>query len=202
MEAVTASVGCEPRDGAFIARSRTDVDAFSPIFDRHYAAVHRYLARRIGKGRADDLASQTFVVAFERRAAFDQATESARPWLFGIATNLMRNEVRAEQRLLGALARLDVAAAGDLADEAERALSRADAASEVARIAGALAALDDDQRDVLLLHAWGDMTYEEIARALTIPVGTVRSRLARARSALQPALADHALGSRSTKEKP
>jgi RNA polymerase sigma factor (sigma-70 family) len=197
---VAASAGRQPRDGALIAQSHVEPEAFSGIFERHYAAVHRYLARRVGKARADDLASQTFVLAFERRDAFNPVAESARPWLLGIATNLMRNELRAEQRLLRALARLDAFSAGDLAEEAERTLARTDAARDVARIAAALAALDDDQRDVLLMYAWGELTYEEIAQALTIPVGTVRSRLARARAALQPGLADHAMDSCSTTE--
>jgi RNA polymerase sigma-70 factor, ECF subfamily len=199
VEAVAADPRCVPRDAALIAQSGERPDAFSVIFDRHFAAVQRYLARRVGKARADDLAAQTFVVAFERRRVFDREATSARPWLFGIANNLMRNEVRAERRLLRALARLDAASAEDLADEAERALSRADAASALAEIAGALAALDDDQRDVLLLYAWGELTYEEIAQALAIPTGTVRSRLSRARSTLQTALA-HATDSRTSKE--
>ena len=190
MGAPAGNVGPEPSDAALIARSSAEADAFSTIFDRHFAAVHRYLARRVGRSRADDLASQTFVVAFERRADFEPAAASACPWLLGIATNLMRNELRAEQRLLRAIAQLDPAAAGDLTDEAERSLARADAASEVARMAGALAALDSAQRDVLLLYAWGELSYEQIAHALAIPTGTVRSRLSRARSTLQRAIAD------------
>jgi RNA polymerase sigma factor (sigma-70 family) len=163
---------------------------FGVVFDRHFVAVHRYLARRVGRNRADDLAAQTFVVAFARRGVFDESVASARPWLLGIATNLMRNELRAEQRLLAALARLDSGSAGDLADEVERSLARASAASEVAQVASALGELDRDQRDVLLLWAWGELSYEEIASALAIPIGTVRSRLSRARSVLKRALAD------------
>ena len=188
---VAASVGREPSDSALIARSHVDPTEFSAIFDRHFAFVHRYLARRVGRSRADDLAAQAFVVPFERRGIFDPAAASARPWLLGIATNLLRNELRAEERLFRAVARLDAASAGDLADEAERCLARADAASDAARIAGALGALDPDQRDVLLLYAWGDLSYEEIAVSLAIPIGTVRSRLSRARSTLQHASADH-----------
>ena len=167
---------------------------FGIVFDRHFAVVHRYLARRVGRSRADDLAAQTFVVAFARRGIFDQSVASARPWLLGIATNLMRNELRAEQRLLRALARLESGSTGDLAEEVERSLARASAVAEVAQVASTLGALDPDQRDVLLLYAWGDLSYKQIASALAVPIGTVRSRLSRARSALKRALPDHPSG--------
>jgi RNA polymerase sigma-70 factor (ECF subfamily) len=176
-----------PPDAAVIERSLADGEAFSPIVDRHFVVVHRYLARRVGRDRADDLAAQTFAVAFTRRDRFDGSAVSARPWLFGIATNLLRNELRSERRMLVAIARLDAASAGDLVDEVERSLARADAAHEVARLAGAIAALDDDQRDVLLLYAWGELSQAEIAAALQVPVGTVYSRLSRARARLQRA---------------
>jgi RNA polymerase sigma-70 factor (ECF subfamily) len=185
-----ASAAQPPSDAALIARSLGEPEVFSTVFDRHFAVIHRYLARRVGSTRADDLASQTFAVAFERRATFDQRIDNARPWLFGIATNLMRNETRAERRLFAALARLQSADAGDVVDDVERTLARLDATGEVARIAALLADLDADQRDVLLLHAWGDLSYEEIASALSLPVGTVRSRLSRVRSKLRDALAD------------
>ena len=92
--------------------------------------------------------------------------------------------------MLAAIARLDPAGSAELVDEVERTLARADAAADAARVAGALARLDDDQRDVLLLHAWGELSNQEIAHALSVPAGTVRSRLARARATLQRALAD------------
>jgi len=177
-------------DAVLIARSRTDPQAFSAIVDRHFVAIHRYLARRTGTDRADDLAAQAFAVAFRRRGDFDDAAESARPWLFGIATNVLRNDARSERRMLAAIARLDPAGAGELADEVERSVARADAASEVARIAGAIEALDPDQRDVLLLNAWADLSQGEIAASLGVPVGTVYSRLSRARKTLRRALSD------------
>ena len=175
--------GPEPSsDAALIERSLAQPELFSTIFDRHFAPIHRYLARRVGGTRADDLASQAFAIAFERRASFSRGAQSARPWLFGIATNLVRSEARSERRLLAAVARLDAESAGDLQEEVERTLARVDASREVERIAGVLAEVDLEQRDVLLLHAWGDLSYEEIARALSVPVGTVRSRLSRARA--------------------
>jgi len=180
----------EGSDADLIVRSTVDPEAFSGIFDRHFAAVHRYLARRVGLSRADDLAAQTFVVAFGRRADFDDRGVGARPWLLGIATNVMRNDLRTEQRMFAAIARLDPSGGGDLLDLGERSVARAAAAGEAAQLAGALAGLDTGQRDVLLLHAWGDLSQAEIAQALGIPVGTVYSRLSRARSALRQAAPD------------
>jgi len=169
-------------DVSLIVASQAQPEVFAGIFDRHFGAIHRYLARRVGSSRADDLASQSFVVAFERRASFDPSYHSARPWLFGIASNLMRNDARSERRLLAALAGIDPRGSGELDEESERTLARVEASAEARRLAGLILALDSDQRDVLLLHAWAELSYEEISQALSIPIGTVRSRLARARS--------------------
>jgi len=169
-----------------IAASLRDPEAFGLIFDRHFAAVHVYLARRVGRAAADDLAASTFTIAFERRRAFRAQVESARPWLFGIASNLLRNEWRAERRALAAMVRLRSAVpAGPVSREDSHGVAVAVAAG----LAGALSDLDADQRDVLLLHAWEGLSYEEIAAALGIPIGTVRSRLFRARERLRAALA-------------
>jgi RNA polymerase sigma-70 factor (ECF subfamily) len=164
-------------DAVAISRSMETPEAFAAIFDRHFDAVHRYLARRAGRERADDLASQTFVVAFERRARYRLDSPDARPWLFGIATKLLANDRRSEQRRLDSIGRLG----GDI----RRATGLPDSERDLAT---ALAKLDPAQRDVLLLHAWCDLQYEEIAGALEIPVGTVRSRLSRARASLQAEL--------------
>jgi len=168
-------------DAGVISRSIEAPEVFAAIFDRHFDAVHRYLARRAGRERADDLASQTFVVAFERRASYRLEVSDSRPWLFGIATKLLANDRRSEQRQLESIGRLTgsvhLATAADSMPGSERDL------------AAALANLVPAQRDVLLLHAWCDLPYEEIADALEIPVGTVRSRLARARASLQGQLA-------------
>lgn len=163
-------------DAEFIARSLDAPDAFRSVFDRHFDAVHGYLARRVGRVRADDLASQTFVVAFERRASFRPEAVDARPWLFGIATRLLMNERRSEKRLLKTTVRL--------AARSEASLSHTDREPPGldGAVATALAGLDVDMRDVLLLVAWGELSYEEVAQALAIPIGTVRSRLSRARA--------------------
>jgi RNA polymerase sigma factor (sigma-70 family) len=166
-------------DAEVIVSSLTAPEAFGSVFDRHFAAVHRYLARRVGRERADDLASQTFTVAFARRASFRPDALGARPWLLGIATHLLLNDRRSEQRLLETMARLSAQRGADVS-HSDRDRSEVDGA-----LAAALAGLDVDQRDVLLLVAWGELSYEEIAEALAIPVGTVRSRLSRARAYLR-----------------
>jgi RNA polymerase sigma-70 factor (ECF subfamily) len=163
-------------DGELLAQSSTTADAFHELFDRHFKAVHRYLARRVGRDRADDLASQTFTVAFTRRATFRTDAIDARPWLLGIATNLLMNERRAEQRSLETVGRIQAQPVSPVAALADDGLDY--------EVAAALAELDPDQRDVLLLFAWGELSYEEIALALAIPVGTVRSRMSRARGYL------------------
>jgi len=171
-------------DSVTIARSLEHPERFAMIFDRHYNVVHRYLARRVPRAYADDLASMTFVVAFERRRCFRTDTNSARPWLLGIATNLLRERLRLDRREQGTLlllgARHQLVGHGADGD--------ADGTPDTDRLAGALATLDPAQRDVLLLHAWEELSYAEIAEALEAPVGTVRSRLARARAHLRSQL--------------
>ena len=173
-------------DAALIAASIDTPVAFAAVFDRHYDFVHRYLARRVGLDMADDLASETFTTAFRVRARFDLAHSDARPWLLGIATNLVRHHRRAEVRRLRAYEHLETEAAVGI-DEALVA-ARVDAAAERPRIARALARIPDGDRDALLLLAWADLTYAEIAIALDIPIGTVRSRVHRARRRLRELL--------------
>ena len=166
-------------DAQVIAASRVEPRVFAAVFDRHYDAVHRYLARRVGSDLADDLAADTFTTAFDVRRRYDTAHPDALPWLFGIATNLLRHHRRGEARRLRAYARLDRLADADGGFGGAEA--RVDAGRAGPAIADALTRLSAGDRDVLLLFAWADLRYEEIAVALRIPVGTVRSRLHRAR---------------------
>lgn len=158
---------------------------FATIFDRHFDAVHAYLQRRIGPDIADELASQTFLVAFDGRARYDLAQPDARPWLFGIATNLLRRHHRAEQRQYRAYARSAMDPVLDAFDGVE---DRLDASEMRRRLLDALADVPSGELDALLLYAWADLSYPEIAIALEIPTGTVRSRLSRARGRLRVAL--------------
>ena len=173
-------------DSELVARSIDEPEVFASLFDRHAAGVHGYLGRRVGE-RADDLLSETFLIAFRRRAAYRPERVDVRPWLIGIATNLVHGHVRTEQRRYRALARAagEPAARGvDPADSTDR----LDAEAMRGPLAAALAGLKPRDRDVLLLFAWGQLGYEEIAQVLDVPIGTVRSRLHRARRLTRAAL--------------
>ncbi|MEV0004609.1 RNA polymerase sigma factor [Micromonospora sp. NPDC050980] len=174
----------EPPDGDLIRESVITPERFAPLFDRHAVAVHRYLARRIGQP-ADDLLAETFLVAFRQRAAY-RPEVGVRPWLFGIATNLLRRHVRSEERRYRALARF--AAAEPTPPVVEESIDRLDARALRRDLASALASLHRRDRDVLLLTAWAELSYEQIAAVLDVPVGTVRSRLHRARRLTRLAL--------------
>ena len=176
----------QPTDGELIERSVGDPECCAALFDRHAATVHRYLGRRVGE-LADDLLSETFLIAFRRRAAYRPEHVEVRPWLIGIATNVVHGHRRSEQRRYRALARASAepASSGSSVDESH---DRVAAEAMRAPLAAALAGLKDRDRDVLLLFAYAQLGYEEIAAVLDIPIGTVRSRLNRARRQTRAAL--------------
>ncbi|MFE5241871.1 MULTISPECIES: RNA polymerase sigma factor [unclassified Streptomyces] len=175
-----------------VERSWDEPDVFSVLFDRYADDIHRYVARRLGTEAADDLMAETFVIAFQQRRRYDVSRPQVRPWLYGIATHLVGGHRRAEARRLRALARAastaDTGGSGDGEPMADRVAARVSAEGLRAELAGALAALPARYRDVLLVVAWGDLDYAEAAEALGVPVGTVRSRLHRARKKLRAAL--------------
>jgi RNA polymerase sigma-70 factor (ECF subfamily) len=171
-------------DGRAIAASLRDPEAFEAVFARHFDVVWRYACRRAGAQVADDVASQTFVVAFDQRRKFRDGVCTARPWLLGIATNLLRRHRRTELSRL----RAHAAAPVDRAPGIEDAVDRASAARLAPVAAQALAKLSRRDREILALLAWAELTYEEIAQALDVPVGTVRSRAHRARARIRELL--------------
>jgi RNA polymerase sigma factor (sigma-70 family) len=183
-------VGESLSDSVLIERSRVQPDAFKVLFERHFDGLFRYLAHRTSSAVAEDLAAETFTIAFAKRARYVAFGESARPWLFSIATNLLRERARKDRRGVRALGQL----AGRIArsEEDDRAVSdaREDARGERERLWEALRGLRREEREALLLFAWADLSYAEIAVALACPIGTVRSRIARARLALTPSLSD------------
>jgi RNA polymerase sigma factor (sigma-70 family) len=174
-------------DAALISGSRTAPDLFGELYDRHAREVHRYLARRVGSPQADDLVSEVFLAAFRLRARYDLTRTDARPWLYGIATNLLRRHHRGERAQYRVMARTGVDPLGGL-DHAEDVVARICAESDARAVAAGMAGLTAKERDVLLLFAWAGLGYEEISDALDIPVGTVRSRLNRARTRLREAI--------------
>tara|TARA_B100000378_G_scaffold123273_1_gene99472 strand:+ start:1472 stop:2062 length:591 start_codon:yes stop_codon:yes gene_type:complete len=172
-------------DGEIIARSVEERAVFAEIYDRHERVVFRYAARRVGVTHAEDIVSETFLVAYDRRESFDGS--DARTWLLGIATRLIgklaREEARAWRGMVAAdLARVDTDAF-DAADD------RLDADRLARRLGRMLARLPAGDRDALLLYTFADLDYEGVASSLGVPVGTVRSRLNRARRKLRAALA-------------
>ncbi|MCP2341040.1 RNA polymerase sigma factor [Actinomadura rupiterrae] len=176
-------------DSDVIDRSLRDPSAFAELFERHVGEIGRYVTRRVGPGVAEDIVGETFLVAFRRRAAYDRSRTNARPWLYGIATNVIRRHRRDEVRALKALQRTGadpvLADAGSFADQVD---GRVSASATSRALAPVLAGLDAGQRDVLLLTAWADLTLDEVAEVLGIPPGTARSRLNRARTKIRSAL--------------
>jgi RNA polymerase sigma-70 factor (ECF subfamily) len=159
---------------------------FGALFDRYAPLIYRYIARRIGQSGTDDLVAETFVAAFANRQRYDLARLDARPWLYGIATHIIGRHRREELRRL----RISQAvhAVAIVPDRADGVSLDATAQSLRGELGIALAGLADGDRDVLVLIAWEDLTYEEVSSALAIPVGTVRSRLHRARAQLRVVL--------------
>ncbi|WP_019635072.1 RNA polymerase sigma factor [Actinomadura atramentaria] len=173
-------------DKAIIERSRRDPEAFAALYDRHAPAIHRYLARRLGRDLADDLLAETFLRAFRQRDRYNPERLNALPWLYGIATNLIGQHRRHEVRLWRAMARTGADPAAISADEGVA--DRVAAQGVRPDLARALSRLERGQRDVLLLTASGDLSPAEIGAALGVATGTVHSRLSRARTKMREAL--------------
>lgn len=173
-------------DGELVRRSRAEPECFAELFDRYFAQLHRYAARRLGRAGGDDVASETLLVAFSRRDTFDPDKGTVRAWLFGIATNLIHGQQRDEIRGYRAYAR--AAADTTVPGHEDRATARVAAGTARNRILAALADLSTGDRDALLLVVWGEMSHEEAAAALDVPVGTIGSRMHRARRRLRAAL--------------
>ena len=174
-----------PSDAEVIGRSLGEPEAFGLIYDRHAAIMLRFLGRRAGADVAEGLVGELFRIAFERRKMFDASRASALPWLYGIGSNLLLKHRRGEARRLRASARM--VAANEASDQ--RASAKAlDARLLFPRVADAIEALPDGERETLLLFAWEDLSYQGMAEALELPIGTVRSRLNRARAHLRELL--------------
>ena len=175
-------------DAEVIEVSLREPERFAILYDRHHQRVHRYVARRLGHDLADDLMAETFLIAFQARARYDLAYADARPWLYGIATNLIGRRHRAETRFWRLIAQTGV----DDTVEApiDQVTDRVVAQSMRRELASAVAGLPRGQRDVLLLTAAGGLSAEEIASALGIAKGTVHSRLNRARKKMRNVLGE------------
>jgi len=171
-----------PPDGEVIGRSLGEPEAFGLIYDRYAPTLLRFLGRRVGARVAEGLVGELFRIAFERRETFDASRANALPWLYGIGSNVLLKHRRAEARRLRASARM--LAAGPAVDRRASAAAL-DARVLFPRVADAIETLPDPEREALLLFAWEDLPYEAVAEALELPIGTVRSRLNRARARLR-----------------
>lgn len=175
-------------DADIVRSSHRSPAAFASLFDRHASAIHRFAARRVGDSLADDLMSETFLIAFERRMTYDLQRANALPWLYGIVTHLLSRHARTEQRRWRAYNRSGNIHPPPEENDADRVAARVDAAETRSDLARCLADLSPGDRDVLLLFGFAELSYDEIATALEIPTGTVRSRLHRARRHMRLAL--------------
>ena len=183
-----ASPRAHEDDARQIELSLDDPGQFGVLFDRYFAEIHGYAARRIGRDAADDVAAETFLTAFRARRRFDASRGTVRAWLYGIATNLIgayhRQEVRA-YRAMELAGRDGAGRDGTEEGHADLVAERVDARAVHREIAGALAELPRGDRDVLLLVALGGLSHADVAAALGIPYGTVGSRLNRVRKKLR-----------------
>jgi RNA polymerase sigma-70 factor (ECF subfamily) len=178
-----------PSDAEVIGRSLGEPEAFGLIYDRHAATVLRFLGRRAGAEVAEGLLGELFRIAFERRKTFDSTRPTALPWLYGIGSNLLLKHRRGEARRLRASARMAAGqAAADGRASAAALVAGLDARVLFPRVAEAIEALPAGERDALLLFAWEELSYQSVAEALELPIGTVRSRLNRARAHLRELL--------------
>jgi RNA polymerase sigma-70 factor (ECF subfamily) len=169
-------------DAEIVRRSTNgDAKAFGELFWRHNGAVHGYLARRAGRDFADDLVADVWLRAFRNRTSFDLKYDDARPWLYGIA----RNVLHAHWRSVTKAPPLWPAAVMEPWSNID---DRLDESARRATLLSALEALTVEEREALLLVAWEQLSAASIALMLDVPASTVRNRLHRARSIMRDSL--------------
>ena len=176
MSEVGASGGAST-DAAIIGQSVADSQSFSLIVERHATSVFRYLASRVDRTISEELLADVFEVAFETRRRYDPRYENALPWLLGIANNQVRHHRRSQMRhasMVGRVTQLQ-RRSDETSEGIDAVATRAEVNGEMQCVRRALAAIDDKHRQVLVLSAGLGLSYEDIARALNIRIGTVRS---------------------------
>jgi RNA polymerase sigma factor (sigma-70 family) len=177
------AVSSQRDDARDVELSLRDPARFGAVFDRYFAEIHGYAAKRAGRDAADDIAAETFLTAFWARRRFDPGRGTVKAWLYGIVTNHLSAYRRRELRAYRAMARTGLSAPEE--GHADRVVERVAAGSLRGMLAEALADLSCGEREVLLLVALGDLSNTDVAAALGIPYGTVASRLSRARTKLR-----------------
>lgn len=176
-------------DSEIVRASWDDPRQFGEIFKRHYPTVYGFVVKAVGPSDGPDLAAEVFVRALKVRHRFDVAYTSARPWLIGIAANLIAGHYRGKARESRAFRRVH-GAEGAISVFEEDAVRRVDAVAVGPQVAHAMALLRREEAEVVCLFALGDLSYKEISQVLKISEGTVRSRLSRARARLRNLLAE------------
>jgi RNA polymerase sigma-70 factor (ECF subfamily) len=174
-------------DAEFIRTSTEDSRAFEAVFDRHYQVIRRYAQRRAGLDLGEEIAASTFEVAFAERARFDaDRFTSARPWLIGIANNLLKTSLRRE----ATRHRVHPTSIVLEGSTPEPELGPLEASRRLPEMQSALSRLSESDRECFLLHVLGELSYEQVAEIQEVPVGTVRSRIHRARGILRELLTE------------
>lgn len=174
-------------DADIIASSLRKPQLFAPIFERHFTHIYRYLCQRTEPSAAEDLASEVFTIALNKRNKFVAQHDSALPWLYGIASRLLADQSRKRARQANAYYKAS-AQEIDHSSPMTGAQQRIDAHNAAQKLQPAIDALSDRDKDILHLYAHADLSYTDIAEALKMPVGTVRSRLHRIRKSLRNAV--------------
>ncbi|MDP9847638.1 RNA polymerase sigma factor [Streptosporangium lutulentum] len=183
---MTAEMREQVNDAELVDRFQRDPELFTAVYDRYFRDIYLYAAGRLDVQAGEDIAAETFCVAFRDRERFNPERGSLRPWLFGIATNLMARHRRKEARHYRALARVRVEPVPD--SHENRVISSVTAERMKPQLVKALAALNQGERDVVMLVSLGQLSHQEVAEALGVSYGTVGSRLSRARKKLHNAI--------------
>jgi RNA polymerase sigma factor (sigma-70 family) len=187
-------------DAEYLRRSLSQPQEFSVLYTRHSVAVFRFLARQTDRHAAEDLLTEVFLTAFRIRGRYDTSAPDALPWLLGIAANTARHHHRSRARFMALKRR--IARRNEMTrSEDFRLEQRLDAEATRPQVATALIELTSSHREVLLLSSF-DLNYEEMAKALNVPVGTIRSRLSRARTQMRELLGPGGKYSLDTEQSP
>lgn len=184
---IATAASANDSDATIIQDSLDNRKRFAPIFERHFAQIYRYLSQRTEPSAAEDLASEVFAIALNKRNKFVAQHDSALPWLYGIASNLLADQSRKRARQATAYHKAGSQEPVDT-NPISGAQQRIDANAQVGSLKPALEALSERDQDILHLYAHAELSYTEIASALKMPVGTVRSRLHRIRRTLRKAV--------------
>ncbi|MDQ4091108.1 MAG: sigma-70 family RNA polymerase sigma factor [Actinomycetota bacterium] len=171
-------------DADAVEASLARPDCFGVLFDRYHGVIWAFLARTAGHDAADELTGDVFVAAFTSRHRYDRSCGTVRAWLYGIAMNIQRTRWRSDARQARALERV-VGGLVSAVTPIEAADEMLDGRHQLDQVRDAMTRLPERHQEVLTLFVWERLSYDEIASALGVEVGTVRSRLARARSELR-----------------